>query len=323
MKMNVKNSVNQKTLRQTVSYVGIGLHTGRKVSMSVRPAEVDSGIHIVRKDIPENQNLINARWYNVKETRLSTVLGNSSGTTVSTVEHLMAALHGCGVDNALVELDGPEIPIMDGSAEPFVKMIERVGTVDQFMPRNAIWLHRPIEVRDGDKYAILLPADSPRITVEIDFPGSIIGSQTLSVELVNEAFRNDIARARTFGFSSDIEQLRKKGLALGGSLNNAVLVDGDRVVNEEGLRFQDEFVRHKILDCMGDLALIGVPVLAHLYARKPGHELNNMLMNKLFAERESWSYITINEFNAMTGRNQDMVEAESEVSEKMLDSIAT
>jgi UDP-3-O-[3-hydroxymyristoyl] N-acetylglucosamine deacetylase len=293
--------VNQRTLRQSITYVGIGLHSGKNVSMTVHPAEAGSGIHFLRKDVPMGEGLIPARWYNVVDTSLSTAIGNEYGFRVDTVEHLMAALSGCGVDNALIELDGPEVPIMDGSSHPFVSMIERIGTVDQDSPRHAIWIQRPIEVRDGDKYAILMPSDTPRITVEIDFEHDAIGTQVLSVEMINEAFHHQVSRARTFGFAHQIEALRKQGLARGGSLRNAILVDGDRIINEEGLRFNDEFVRHKILDAFGDLALAGVPIMAHYYGRKPGHELNSKLMTQMFEDRSSWSYTTVNDFEALVG----------------------
>jgi UDP-3-O-[3-hydroxymyristoyl] N-acetylglucosamine deacetylase len=199
--------------------------------MVVKPAEENTGLNFVRRDISVADNLIPAHWKNVVDTTLSTVLANEDGVRVGTVEHLMAALLGCGVDNALIELDGPEVPIMDGSAEPFVSVIERVGTVDQSVCRKALWVQRPVEVRQGEKYAILMPSNTPRVTVEIDFEESLVGSQTHSVSLVNEAFRNDDARARTFGFASDIKQLRHQGLARGGSMRNAILVDGDRIIN--------------------------------------------------------------------------------------------
>lgn len=299
--------VNQKSLRQPVSYVGIGLHTGRKVSMVVHPAEPNTGVYFLRKDLPAGEGLIAARWYNVVDTEMSTAIGNEYGHAIDTVEHLMAALRGCGVDNALVEVDGPEVPIMDGSSEPFVAMIERVGTREQDAPRNAIWIQRPIEVQDGDKYAILMPGNTPRITVEIDFDNAAVGSQTLSVELVDEAFRRQVARARTFGFMDQIQALKNRGLIKGGSLLNAILVDGDRIVNDSGLRFRDEFVRHKVLDSLGDLALAGVPILGHYFAYKPGHELNSLLMQKLFESRDSWSYITVDEFNGLMGEGGQRV----------------
>ena len=295
-------SVRQKTLRHPVAYVGIGLHCGRKVSMVVQPAEPDTGIHFMRKDLPAGEGLIAARWHNIVDTEMSTAIGNEYGHSIDTVEHIMAALRGCGVDNALVEVDGSEVPIMDGSSEPFVAMIERIGTRTQDVPRNAIWIQRPVEVRDGDKYAILMPADTPRITVEIDFDNAMVGSQTLSVELVDEAFRRQMARARTFGFMNQVEALKKRGLIKGGSLRNAILVDGDRIVNESGLRYRDEFVRHKMLDCLGDLSLAGAPILGHYYTYKPGHELNSQLMQKLFETRDAWFHITVNEFNALMGR---------------------
>lgn len=298
--------IRQKTIADSISYVGVGLHTGRSVSMVVKPSSVDSGIIFIRKDAPPGCGLIKARWYNVVDTDMSTVIGNHHGVTVSTIEHLMAALHGCGIDNALIELDGPEVPIMDGSSQPFVSLVEKTGSIELPAPRKVIWLQRPVEVRINGKSAALMPALNPRISVEIDFPGTAIGSQTYSVKLVNEAFRNDIARARTFGFKKDIEQLRKLGLARGGSLRNAILVDGDRVVNEEGLRYQNEFARHKILDALGDLSLIGVPILAHYFGYKPGHTINNLLINKLFDQRDHWTYTTFDEFNALVGaRYQD------------------
>jgi len=296
--------VMQRTLRSTICYVGIGLHSGHKVSMRVRPAEENTGISFIRKDVPQGQGLVQPRWYNVVDTQMCTVIGNEYGTTISTVEHLMAALSGCGVDNAIVEIDGPEVPIMDGSSGPFVSLIERVGTTDQRAERRVIWIQRPLAVRAGEKFALLMPADSPRITVSINFPGSAVRSQTLSVELVNEAFRRDVARARTFGFADQIERLRKNGLIKGGSLRNAVLVDGERIVNEEGLRFQDEFVRHKILDCMGDLALAGVPIIGHLYTYKPGHELNNALMHKLFDSVSAWSYLAYSDWQRLLGQGE-------------------
>jgi len=312
-----KNSVHQKTLRQSITYVGVVLHTGKNVSMTVHPGEVDSGIHFLRKDVPAGEGLIAARWYNVVDTRLSTAIGNEYGNRVDTIEHLMAALRGCGVDNAFIELDGPEVPIMDGSSQPFVSMIERIGTVDQNSARHAIWIQRPIEVRDGDKYAILMPSNTSRITVEIDFQNTAIGSQTMSVELVNEAFHHQVARARTFGFAQQIEALREKGLALGGSLRNTILVDGDRIVNEEGLCFDDEFVRHKILDSLGDLALAGVPIMGHYFGRKPGHELNSRLIAKLFEERGSWSYTTVDDFDALMGMPQETISMRQPVEEEI------
>ncbi|MFW2373151.1 MAG: UDP-3-O-acyl-N-acetylglucosamine deacetylase [Gammaproteobacteria bacterium] len=291
----------QRTLKYSISYVGTGLHTGAKTIMTIKPAEENCGIVFVRKDIHFIDNQVPARWYNVVDTTMSTTLSNQDDVTVATVEHLMAALLGCGVDNAIIELDGPEVPIMDGSAMPFVSVIEKTGTVDQSVRRKAIWIHRPTEVRHGEKYAILMPSDLPRITVEINFPNSAIGSQTYSMALINEAFRNDVSRARTFGFKSDIKQLKHQGLAKGGTLNNAILVDGERIVNQEGLRFEDEFVRHKVLDAMGDLALVGVPIIGHFYAYKPGHKLNNALIKQLMQIPDGWSYVSIDDIHSLIG----------------------
>ena len=309
--------VRQRTLTHSISYVGIGLHTGKKVSMVIRPTQFTNGIYFLRKDLQEGKNMIAARWYNVVDTSLCTVLGNAYGATVGTVEHLLAALHGCGIDNAIVEIDGPEVPIMDGSSDQFVSMIEKIGATDQPELRKAIWIHRPIEVGLGDRYAILLPSQTQRVTVEIDFPETSVGFQSLSVELINEAFRKQVARARTFGFANQIEQLRKQGFARGGSLKNAILVDGDRIVNEEGLRYQDEFVRHKILDCVGDLALAGVPIIGHYFAHKPGHQVNIELISRLFNQQESWSYITVDELNRIFGAADNTPAARDPILEKM------
>ena len=297
--------LNQKTLRRSISFVGIGLHTGERARITIKPSMDSSGIFFLRKDVKPGDGLIAARWYNVHATDMSTTLINKQGTTIDTVEHLMAALLGCGVDNALIEVDGPEIPIMDGSAEPFATSIERVGTQSLNKPRHAIWIQRPVEVREGDKFAILMPNPTPRITISIDFPGTAVGAQTISVELVNEAFRNDVARARTFGFVQQLTNLRDRGLALGGSLNNAVLVDGERIVNKGGLRYANEFVRHKVLDILGDIALAGVPIFGHYYAYKPGHSLNCALMGQLFSDRSAWSYIAVDEFQQLFGMSNE------------------
>jgi UDP-3-O-[3-hydroxymyristoyl] N-acetylglucosamine deacetylase len=299
--VNPPYRVTQRTLAREITYVGVGLHSGQKVAMTVQPAPPDTGILFLRTDVEAGRGLIPARWYSVSDTRMSTTLENEYGTSVATVEHLLAGLSGCGIDNAIIEIDGPEVPIMDGSSEPFVNLIERIGTIDQDKQRYAIWIQKPIDMQLEDKYAVLLPSRIPRITVSIDFPNPAIGFQTFSVELINEAFRKDIARARTFGFAEQITQLQQHGLALGGSLRNAVLVDGDRIVNEEGLRYENEFVRHKILDCFGDLSLAGMPVIGHYYAHKPGHHINSLLLNKLFDSHGSWSYVSIDDYNRFMG----------------------
>ncbi|MET0028395.1 MAG: UDP-3-O-acyl-N-acetylglucosamine deacetylase [Candidatus Thiodiazotropha sp.] len=299
--MLAAHKIEQRTLRQAISFVGVGLHSGRMTRLTLRPNQDSNGILFQRSDVENGRGLIAARWYNVSDTRLSTTISNEYGVSVATIEHLMAALAGCGVDNALIDIDGPEVPIMDGSAEPFATSIEKYGTLSLKVPRNAIWIQQPIEVRDGDKHALLLPARKPRITLSIDFPDTLIGAQVYSIELVNEAFVQQLARSRTFGFAQQVEALRDQGLALGGSLNNAILVDGDRIINRGGLRYADEFVRHKVLDAYGDLALAGVPIIGHYYGHKSGHALNKRLMEKLFESHSSWSYVTLGEYEKMMG----------------------
>ena len=289
----------QRTLRSTVRYVGIGLHSGHRVSMCVRPAPVNSGIHFVRKDAPVSERLIAARWDNVTDTHQCTMISNEHGVSVRSTEHLMAALYGCGIDNALVEVDGPEVPAMDGSCDPFVALIDRAGATIQSAPRRAIQLHKPVTVCDGDKFALLMPDTRPKLTVEIDFANRAVGFQRYAVELKD--FKREVARARTFGFAEQVGQLRQMGLALGGSLQNAIVIEGERVINQEGLRFQDEFVRHKILDCVGDLALAGAPIIGHFFAHKPGHKLNNALVRQLHADGDAWSYVTFGEIQERQG----------------------
>ncbi|MCU7844766.1 MAG: UDP-3-O-acyl-N-acetylglucosamine deacetylase [Candidatus Thiodiazotropha sp. (ex Monitilora ramsayi)] len=303
--MRRTRNVEQRTIKQGASFVGIGLHTGRKTTLTVRPSHDTGGIFFLRTDVESGNGLIAARWYNVSDTTLSTTITNNHGVSVSTIEHLMAALMGCGIDNALIEIDGPEVPIMDGSAEPFTSTFEKYGTVSIQAPRNAIWIQQPIEVCEGDKYALILPYPKQRITLSIDFPQAAIGSQTYSIELENEAFLDNIARSRTFGFTEQIKQLQRRGMAKGGSLKNAILVDGGQVINPEGLRFKDEFVRHKVLDAFGDLSLAGVPIIGHYYAHKAGHSLNKRLIQKLFESRAAWTYITVNEYEQMMGTTLD------------------
>ena len=290
----------QCTINDTVHYVGVGLHNGCNVTMILHPAAPNSGVCFVRKDVDARQSVIPACWQNVVDTRLSTVLGNEHGFSVSTVEHLLAALRGCGVDNLLIEISGDEVPILDGSSAPLVAMIKEVGVVPQRLPRYGIWIERTIEVRQGERYAILEPSSVPRISVDIEFPTAVIGLQNLSVDLVDDVFEREIAPARTFGFVDEIEQLREQGLALGGSMRNAIVVDGNEILNSEGLRFPDEFARHKVLDCLGDLALAGAPIFGHLRAYKPGHRLNNALLREVFAHPDAWSRLSYKEVKLRT-----------------------
>lgn len=294
-----KQTISQCTIRQAVSFVGLGLHSGKKTRMTLRPCDDASGIFFRRKDVPTSRSLIAARWHRVSSTTLSTGLSNSHDISISTVEHLMAALRLCGIDNLEIEVDGPEIPIMDGSAMPFVETLQGIGTREINAPQKLLLIHKPIEVRDGERYALLMPDNQPRVTVSIDFSEAAIGAQTLSVNTDDPQLRDSIAPARTFGFMHEVEELRERGLALGGSLNNAILVDSERVVNPEGLRFADEFVRHKVLDAIGDLSLIGVPVMGHYHAFKSGHLMNKLLIYKLLTDKSAWSMIGIDELNRL------------------------
>ena len=283
----------QQTLAGPFTYVGRGLHSGKKVVMRLLAAEANSGIRFVRTDVAPEQSVIAAHWENVSDTPLCTGLTNAHGVSVHTVEHMLAALRGCEIDNAVIELDAPEVPIMDGSAEPFVSLIHHIGIVRQDAARCAILIQRPVAAAAGDKFAVLLPHPTPWVTVEVAFPTSAIGNQRLSVSLNAETFAREIAPARTFGFAHEIEKLRQHGLALGGSLRNAILIDGDRIVNDEGLRFHNEFVRHKILDCVGDLSLLGMPVIGHLVTFKCGHALSHELLRELDRERDALSVLTL------------------------------
>lgn len=287
----------QRTLKAAIRCSGIGLHGGRPVTMVIKPGMVNGGVHFVRTDAPEGSQIIPATWDRVVDTRLCTVLGNDRGWTVGTVEHVMAALHGCGIDNAVIELDGPEVPIMDGSAEPFVFLIECAGVVSQAATRRYIRVLRPITVEDagprGRRAATLAPADRSSFEVEIDFDSPVVAQQRGQITLVNGAFKGEVARARTFGFLREVDMLRRNGLALGGSLENAIVVHEDRVLNPEGLRYSDEFVRHKLLDSIGDLYLAGAPLLGAFHGVKSGHHLNNQLLRALFADRTAWIYDTV------------------------------
>ena len=289
--------VAQKTLKHSISCKGIGLHSGCRVGVTLHPGVVNSGILFERTDVPIGKGTIQARWHNVVDTRLCTVIANDYGVSVGTIEHLMAAFSGCGIDNAVVEIDGTEVPILDGSSAPWVTLIKQSQVVRQAAKRQAIHLHRPIAVRDCDKFAVLTPSPTAQFTVEIDFASTIVGSQQRSLQLLNGEFNRSIAGARTFGFMHEVEYLRKHGFALGGSLDNAIVIDGDTILNEEGLRFKDEFVCHKILDSVGDLYLAGVPILGHFQAYKPGHKLNNELLHALFSQSDAWSYVTFNRTN--------------------------
>ncbi|MCK5649705.1 MAG: UDP-3-O-[3-hydroxymyristoyl] N-acetylglucosamine deacetylase [Gammaproteobacteria bacterium] len=291
------HSVFQRTLKHSVSFAGVGLHSGVKSRITLKPCTTATGLFFRRKDVPYQQSLIPARWNNVTDTTLSTVLSNHYGHRVATVEHLLAALQLCRIDNLEIEVEGNELPIMDGSAKPFVDTLLRIGSRSIEIPGKVICIHEKIQVRDGNQFALILPDTQPRVTVSIDFKERAIGAQSFSVNLNDNNLSQSIAPARTFGFADQIAEIQRKGLALGGSLSNAVLVDNERIVNHEGLRFKDEFVRHKVLDAIGDLALAGAPIIGHYHAFKGGHSLNTRLMKKLFANKSAWSYVSIDELD--------------------------
>jgi UDP-3-O-[3-hydroxymyristoyl] N-acetylglucosamine deacetylase len=281
----------QRTLRNPIGCVGTGLHTGAKVSLSLRPAEVDSGIRIVRYDQPD-RTPVPARYDHVCDTTMCTKLGLPGGLTIATIEHLMAALAACEIDNALIELGGPELPIMDGSAQPFVFLIECAGVVEQDQPRRWIEILKPITVCGQNKSARLEPADRFEIDCAIHFDHPLIDHQSLRFTFTPDGFKAEIGRARTFGFAERIEELWSRGLGLGGSLKSAVVVSQDQVLSDGGLRFPDEFVRHKVLDTIGDLYTAGSPIIGRFVGRRAGHTLHNQLLRALFADPRAWRLVT-------------------------------
>ncbi|NEX94624.1 UDP-3-O-acyl-N-acetylglucosamine deacetylase [Caulobacter sp. 17J65-9] len=282
------SDLNEHTLAAPAICAGVGVHTGVRVRLSIRPAPSGTGIVFVRTDIKDRDNRIRVSGDAVVKTQLGTVIANAAGATVSTIEHLMAALAALGVDNAVVELDGPEVPIMDGSALPFVQLLDRAGFRRQEGPQRYIEVLEPITVQEGDKYAALLPCEQFEVFFEIEFASAVIGRQAVDLVLTEDSFREELAAARTFGFAHEVEALRQMGLARGGSLENAVVIDGERILNPEGLRFVDEFVRHKALDAIGDLYVLGMPLLARFEGRKAGHAMNNALVRALLARPEAW-----------------------------------
>ena len=283
----------QTTLVDQISLDGIGVHSGSPVKITLHPAESNTGVVFLRKGLPGGvEKRIPAKREYVGATELCTVIGEPSGASVSTIEHLMAALSGMGVDNVLVEIDGPEVPIMDGSSAVFVDAIDQVGVEDLISPRKIIKVLKTVRYEQGQSWAELSPRERGFVLdVEIDFPTPLIGRQRRMTELTSANFRDDIARARTFGFMKDVEYLWKKNLALGASLENTVALGEDRIINPEGLRFPDEFVRHKTLDAIGDLALAGAQLQATFKAYCPGHKINAMVLERLFADRTAYTII--------------------------------
>jgi UDP-3-O-[3-hydroxymyristoyl] N-acetylglucosamine deacetylase len=282
----------QRTIKAGIKATGIGLHTGKKVTMSLRPAPVDAGIVFRRVDLGTGAD-IKASADAVTDTRLCSAL-ESNGAKVATVEHLMSALAGLGIDNLYVDLSGPEVPIMDGSAAPFVFLLQSAGLEELNAPKKFFRVRRAVEVRDGDKWARFDPYDGFRLTFSIIFDHPVFdrAGQTITVDLAETSYAKEVARARTFGFVQDVEAMRNAGLALGGSLDNAVVLDEYRVLNTDGLRYADEFVKHKVLDAIGDLYLVGHPLIGAFSAHKSGHALNNQLLRALMADREAWELVT-------------------------------
>ncbi|WP_435169581.1 UDP-3-O-acyl-N-acetylglucosamine deacetylase [Falsirhodobacter sp. 1013] len=288
----------QRTLKSAVSFTGLGLHTGRAVRMIVRPASADYGIWFRRTDLTSGDTLIPARWDAVIPSKLCTLVENPEGVSVSTVEHIMAALAGCGIHNALVEIDGPEVPILDGSAAMFVERFLAAGLREQMVPVRAIRILQAVEVQDGAAVARLEPSEMLEINFSIDFAEQAIGHQEKHLNMSNGAFVRELSDSRTFCRKADVDAMRANGLALGGTMDNAVVFDGDRVLSPGGLRHADEPVRHKMLDALGDLALAGGPILGRYTGTRAGHAMTNRLLRALFARRDAWKMV---ECGPMTG----------------------
>lgn len=278
---------NQKTLIKSVKCSGVGLHTGIEVMMRLVPAPVGTGIVFKRVDIEGKDQNIKAQFDNVTETRLGTTISNQDGVKVSTIEHLLSAIYAYGLDNLYIEIDGPEVPVMDGSAAPFMFFIECAGVKTISAPKEYIRITKTVRVSEDDKFAELKPSEEFKMNFDIDFESSAIGQQALSLTFSHHFFKIEIARARTFGFAHEVEMLRNMGLARGGSMDNAIVIEDGKILNKNGLRYNDEFVRHKLLDAVGDLSLAGKTIIGEYTAYKSGHDLNNKLLRAVF-EQEAY-----------------------------------
>ena len=287
------NLICQTTIARPTVISGIGVHTGQRINMTLRPADAGVGIVFNRKE-DGRTTAIEATAANVVDTRMATVIGKGD-VKVSTVEHLLAALSAYGVDNLYIDIDGPEVPIMDGSAAPFASVLEEAGLTRHAQSRKFLAIRKPMTVIDGEKRVSIIPSRFFRITFDIAFQHPCIALQQRSVKVTTSSFRRELAPARTFGFLKDVETLKASGLARGGSLENAIVVDDEKILNPEGLRFQDEFVRHKILDSIGDLSLIGYPILGHIRAFKAGHDINHQLVKKILDSPENWQLLEFTE----------------------------
>lgn len=287
--------IKQRTLKNTIRATGVGLHTGEKVYVTLRSAAPDTGIIFRRIDLDPPVE-IEAKPENVGDTRLSTTL-SKDGVRISTIEHLLSAFAGLGIDNAYIDLSAAEVPIMDGSAGPFVFLIQSAGIEEQNVPKRFIRIKKPVVVKDGDKWARFDPFEGFKVSFKIDFDHPMFQSrsQDTSIDFSTTSFVKEVSRARTFGFMRDIEQLRENNLALGGTLDNAVVLDNYRVLNEEGLRYEDEFVKHKVLDAIGDLYLLGRSLIGAFSGCKSGHELNNQLLKALIANEDAWEQVVFDD----------------------------
>lgn len=283
----------QHTVSHCVEISGVGVHSGAETILRILPSDVGSGLVFRRVDVTDRDNIIPARWDSVVDTRMCTVVANEAGVSVGTIEHLLAALSACGVDNAVMELDGPEVPIMDGSSEPFVSAIRKTGLKTQAAPRRAIRILKEVSLVDGDKTVTLKPANGSKFSAAIDFSHPSIGQQSYEIELFSGDFERKISDARTFGFMHEVKALRAIGLALGGSLENAVVLDEKSIMNPEGLRHADEFARHKVLDAVGDMYIAGGPMIGAYEAIKPGHNMNNRILHELFARPDAYEWVDL------------------------------
>jgi UDP-3-O-[3-hydroxymyristoyl] N-acetylglucosamine deacetylase len=291
-RMARNGAFSQSTIGGSVRLVGIGVHSGERIALTLHPADPDTGIVFLRPEANGGRDVeIRAEWTNVSATELCTVIGDPNRATVATIEHLMAALRGLSIDNVLVEVDSGEVPVMDGSSGEFVEAIESVGIVQQSARRRFIKVLKPIRVEHGAGFAELRPYDGSRYEVTIDFPSSLIGRQTFAIDLTPQAFRRQIARARTFGFVRDLEKLLPLGLCRGSSLENSIAIKDDRVLNPEGLRYVDEFVRHKTLDAVGDLALAGAPIMGLYRSYRGGHRMNFQALQALLSDVTAWTFV--------------------------------
>jgi len=288
----------QRTLNKPVQCSGVGIHSGKQVNLTIKPAPSNHGIKFIRTDLPDCPSIA-AHFNMVVDTSLATVIG-VDGFIISTIEHLMACLAGLSIDNALIEVDAYEMPIMDGSAGPFTEKVRSAGIKEQNTPKCFFVIKKPIELQKDGKFVGIYPSQNYKITCSIEYDHDLIKKQTYSVDLSDQVFEHEICRARTFGFLHDYEYLKRHGLARGVSLDNVIVLDSHKVVNDGGLRYQDEFVRHKILDCIGDFSLLGMPIIGHVVAEKSGHAFNHSFLKEFFTQKESWETATVHDIQDLS-----------------------